>query len=74
MEEDALQGYREQMEKELAKTRWIDQVDIQKSWPCTLTEDKKKQKGDLVIGNDDCLGFVSKQKVQNTFTTLLTLE
>lgn len=41
------------------KCRWIDSVEIRHVLSGTLIVDKKKRKGEVVIGEDDVLGFVT---------------
>lgn len=52
-----------QMPPQQAQLRWIDSVDVKKAWNGTFFEGKKsKVKGQLIIGDDGVLGFVSSNK------------
>jgi hypothetical protein len=52
-----------QMPPQQAQLRWIDSVDINKAWNGALFEGKRsKVKGQLIIGDDGVLGFVSSNK------------
>jgi len=41
------------------RCRWIDSVEIRHVLSGTLIVDKKKRRGEVVIGEDDVLGFVT---------------
>ena len=53
----------QQLPPQQSNLRWIDTVDIRKAWNGTFFEGKKsKVKGQLIIGDDGVLGFVSSNK------------
>lgn len=61
---EVLANYTAQIsQQQQPQLRWIDTVDIKKAWSATLIEGKKsKIKGQLIIGDDGVLGFVTSNK------------
>ncbi len=57
-DEDPIEGYQAEI-KQRENVRWIDCVDIRCAWPAKIVLHGDRRKGELVIGEDAVLGFVS---------------
>jgi hypothetical protein len=54
---------KQQLSPQQSQLRWIETVDIRKAWNGTFFDNKKtKIKGQLIIGDDGVLGFISNNK------------